>query len=436
VIKYAVGQYPRAHGDRDVADFICPLANDFSVRSINFTLTFPPGGNWLRFSELERRARRIENFAYPYRRRTAYRLAFRKLGNSSEAGKLQWERFMITIKDRPRRRQCEVLVSLTRWLIVIAASTMSLAVASAATPDGDYPSRVVRLIVPFAPGGPTDIAARIIGNILSQKWGQSVIVENRPGGGTVIGTAAAIKSPPDGYTLLFGVSSALVENSFLMRELPYDPLKSFSSITEIYKISAGLSVNTNVPVKTIQELVALAKTNPLSYSSFGIGTGPHLLLETFKKAAGVNILHVPYKGNVPGLAAVVAGEVDMTGAGHGTIRPFVQSGQLRLLAVGDDQRSKFAPDVPTFKELGYPDVGAGSQFVALWAPSGTPKTIIGKINRDVTEALATPRFSEFLENSGYDKADATLPGKLDALTKASLDRWGPILKALNIHIDN
>ena len=190
------------------------------------------------------------------------------------------------------------------------------------------------MIVPFAAGGPTDLGARLVADYLSKLWGQSVVVESRPGGGTVIGTVAVAQAPSDGYTLLFGPSSALVENSVLMRDLPYDPIKSFAPVTEIYEISAGLSVNGKLPAKDLKELVALARSKSLSYSSFGIGTGPYLLMETFKKAAGVDILHVPYKGNAPGLAAVVTGEVDMTGAGLGTITPHVQSGAIRLLAVG------------------------------------------------------------------------------------------------------
>lgn len=299
-----------------------------------------------------------------------------------------------------------------------------------------FPSRTVRLIVPFSAGGPTDITARFVADFLEKKWGQTVIVENRPGGGTVIGTNAVAQAPADGYMLLFGVSSSLVENSFLMRDLPYDPIKSFAPIMEIYKISAGLTVNSNVPANNIAELVALAKSKPLSYSSFGIGTGPHLLLETFKKAAGADILHVPYKGNVAGLAAVVSGEVNMTGAGLGTTRPHVESKKLRLLAVGGDTRSKFEPDVPTFKELGYPDVGAGSQFVALWAPAGTPEAVVAKVNRDVAEALAMPQFAAFLDKYAYDKASATTPQQLESLARASLERWGPVIKSLGIKIGN
>ena len=193
------------------------------------------------------------------------------------------------------------------------------------------------MIVPFAAGGPTDIAARLLADLVSRGWGQTVVVENRPGGGSVIGSAAVARSLPDGYTLLFGPSSALIENSLLMRDLPYDPISGFASVAEIYRISAGLSINSKLPVTSVDQLVRLARSRPLTYSSFGIGTGPHLLLETFKHAAGIDVTHVPYKGNVPGLAAVVSGEVDMTGAGLGAVRPHVEAGALRLLAVaGED----------------------------------------------------------------------------------------------------
>jgi tripartite-type tricarboxylate transporter receptor subunit TctC len=300
----------------------------------------------------------------------------------------------------------------------------------------NYPSRTVRMIVPFAAGGPTDLGARLVADHLSKVWGQSVVVESRPGGGSVIGTAAVAQATADGYTVLFGPSSALVENSVLMRELPYDPIKSFAPVTEIYEISAGLSVNGRLPAKDLRELVALARSKSLSYSSFGIGTGPHLLIETFKKAAGIDILHVPYKGNAPGLAAVVNGEVDMTGAGLGTIKPHVESGAIRLLAVAGDQQSKFAPGVPTFKELGYANVGAGSQFIGLWAPPGTPSAVIAKLNKDVGAALASPQFAKFLDTYAYDKASATTPDELAKLTKASIEFWRPVITSLGIKMEN
>jgi tripartite-type tricarboxylate transporter receptor subunit TctC len=174
----------------------------------------------------------------------------------------------------------------------------------------------------------------------------------------------------------------------------------------------------------------------LSYSSFGIGTGPYLLMETFKKAAGIDILHVPYKGNAPGLAAVVSGEVDMTGAGLGTITPHVQSGAIRLLAVVGDEPSKFAPGVPTFKELGYPNVGAGSQFIGLWAPPATPPAIIAKINKDVLAALSTPQFAKFLDTYAYDKPQATTPDALEKLTETSIGFWKPVITSLGIKLEN
>ena len=319
---------------------------------------------------------------------------------------------------------------------LIAAGFAFGLMSSVCVAQDNYPSRSVRMIVPFAAGGPTDLGARLVADHLSKAWGQSVVVESRPGGGTVIGTVAVVQAPADGYTLLFGPSSALVENSVLMRDLPYDPIKSFAPVTEIYEISAGLSVNGKLPAKDLKELVALARSKSLSYSSFGIGTGPYLLMETFKKAAGMDILHVPYKGNAPGLAAVVTGEVDMTGAGLGTITPHVQSGAIRLLAVGGDEQSKFAPGVPTFKELGYANVGAGSQFIGVWAPPGTPPAVIAKINKDVVAAMATPQFAKFLNTYAYDKAVATTPDELAKLTKASIEFWKPVITSLGIKLEN
>ena len=319
---------------------------------------------------------------------------------------------------------------------VVQALLMSGCVVLATNPsiaqDTPYPSRSVRMIVPFAAGGPTDVAARLVADKLSKVWGQPVVVESRPGGGSMIGSAAVAQSSPDGYTMLFGPSSALIEGTLISKEVPFDPVKSFAPVTEVYKLSAGLSVNKKVPAADLKQLIALARTKPLTYSSFGLGTGPHLLLETFKNAAGIDILHVPYRGNVPGLAAAVSGEVDMTGAGLGTIRPHLESGTLKLLAVEADAESQYAPGVPTFKQLGYPDVSAGSQFIAVWMPAGTPPRIVEKANADIVAALASPEFAGFLDRFAYDRASATTPEQLHALTVTSLEHWRPVIRKLGI----
>ncbi|MGE3156476.1 MAG: Bug family tripartite tricarboxylate transporter substrate binding protein [Xanthobacteraceae bacterium] len=298
--------------------------------------------------------------------------------------------------------------------------------------DTQYPSRPVRIIVPFAAGGPTDIAARIVADKLSKAWGQSVVVESRPGGGSMIGAAAVANSSPDGYTMLFGPSSALIEAVLMSKDAPFDPIKSFAPVTEVYKLSAGLSINKKVPAANLKELIALSRSKPLTYSSFGVGTGPHLLLETFKSAAGIDAVHVPYKGNVPGLAAVVSGEVDMTGAGLGTIRPHLKSGALKLLAVDAEQESKHAPGVPTFKALGYPDVSGGTKFMAVWMPAGTPPAIVEKANAGIRAALDSAEFKAFLDKFAYDKATATTPQALADLVRTSLEHWRPVINSLKI----
>jgi len=225
-----------------------------------------------------------------------------------------------------------------------------------------------------------------------------------------------------GYTVLFGPSSALVEATLLNEKLPYDPLASFSPVTEVYKISAGLSVSKQISATNLKELVSLARSKPLTYSSFGIGTGPHLLLETFKHAAKIDILHVPYKGNVPGLTAVVSGEV------HRTIRPYLESGALRLLAVAGDHESKHTPGVPTFSSLGYQGVSGGSLYIGVWLLAGTPDLIVTKMNEGIQGALASREFNEFLDRFAYEPAEATGPEKLASFTRESIDRWRPIIE--------
>ena len=224
----------------------------------------------------------------------------------------------------------------------------------------------------------------------------------------------------------------MVEGTLISKDAPFDPIKSFAPVTEVYKLSAGLSINKKVPAADLKELIALARSKPLTYSSFGIGTGAHLLLETFKSAAGVDILHIPYKGNVPGLAAAVSGEVDMTGAGLGTIRPHLELGALKLLAVEAEQELKHAPGVPTFKALGYPDVSGGSQFIATWMPAGTPAAIVDKANADIRAALDLPEFAAFLDRYAYEKATATTPQALGDLVRTSIERWRPVINNLKI----
>ncbi len=331
-----------------------------------------------------------------------------------------------------RRHAGIVAAAIARRAFLAGIVGVAFAPGACLAQASDFPSRSVRFIVPFTAGGPTDIAARLVADQLSKTWGQTVVVENRPGGGSVTGSAAVARAPADGYTLLFGPSSALVENSLLMRDLPYDPIDGFASVAEIYRISAGLSVNGKLAARNVQELVALARSRSLSYSSFGIGTGPHLLLETFKSAAGIDLLHVPYKGNAPGLAAVVSGEVDMTGAGLGAVRPHVESGALHLLAVAGDAPSRFAPGVPTFKELGYSNVSGGSLYVGLWAPPATPAAIIAKLNGDTRLVLESEPFARFLDQFGYEKATTATPADLAELTRMSIAFWRPLIAAIGI----
>jgi len=321
---------------------------------------------------------------------------------------------------------------IARRALLVAAMVAALPAAAAAQSD-QYPARSMRMLVPFAAGGPTDIAARLVADQLSKAWGQTVIVESRPGGGSTIGTAAVAQASPDGYTVLFGPSSAMVEALLMSEQLSYDPLKGFTPVTEVYKLSAGLSVNAKkVPAGNVKDLIALARSKPMTYSSFGLGTGAHLLVETFKHAAKVDILHVPYKGNVPGLAAAVSGEVDMTGAGLGTIRPHLESGALKLLAVAGEKESKHAPGVPTFKSLGYEGVDGGSQYIAVWLPAGAPKEIVDKLRAGIAHVLASPDFAKFLDRFAYEPPTATTPEQLTKLTSGSIERWRPVIQALGL----
>jgi tripartite-type tricarboxylate transporter receptor subunit TctC len=315
-------------------------------------------------------------------------------------------------------------------MIFRIAVLVALAVPSLAGAQG-YPTKPVRFIVPFAPGGSTDIIGRTVAQKLTELWGQTVIVDNRPGGSTVIGTDLVAKSPPDGHTLLVTPAPFTIVPS-LIAKLPYDPAKDFEPITLINTTPLVVVVHPGVPAKSVKELIALAKAKPgaLNYGSSGAGGSNHLAGELFNAMAGVKTVHIPYKGNAPALTDLLGGHVDLVYNGLTSALPFIKSGKLRALAVTSLNRSGALPDVPTLDEAGL----KGFQAVAwngLTAPARTPQAVVAKVNADVMKIMKSPELAERLKAEGSDPVGST-PERYAAFLREEIAKWGKVIKAAGI----
>jgi tripartite-type tricarboxylate transporter receptor subunit TctC len=296
----------------------------------------------------------------------------------------------------------------------------------------DYPARPVKIIVPTPPGGPVDVIGRLTANYLQGALGQAFIVENRAGAGNTIGSKDAAEATPDGYTLLYSAASGLIIAPLLHPDAGYDPLTSFDPIALVGSTSNVLVVNPSVPAHSVQELVAYAKANPgkVNFSSGGIGVLPHLIGEMFKARAGIDIVHVPYKGGGPSIADLVAGNVQMTFESTAVLLPLIQSGRLRALAVTAPQRIPQLPDVPTMVESGYPSF-VTTAWTGLLAPAHTPEPIISKLNTAINEGLKTPEFSAALLKLSFAPLGGT-PADFTATMQTELANWSPIIKTLGL----
>jgi tripartite-type tricarboxylate transporter receptor subunit TctC len=295
-----------------------------------------------------------------------------------------------------------------------------------------YPDRPVKIIVPTPPGGPVDIIARIVANYLQGKLGQAFVVENRAGAGNTIGSKDAAEAPPDGHTLLYSAASGLIIAPLLHRDAGYDPLTSFAPVALVGATSTVLVINPSVPAKTVPELVAYAKANPgkVNFSSGGIGVLPHLIGEMFKARAGIDIVHVPYKGGGPSITDLVAGNVQMTFEATSVLLPLIKVDRLRALAVTAAKRIPELPNVPTMIESGYPGFSM-TAWTGLLAPAHTPQPIIDKLNAAINDGLKTPELQYALTKLSYQPMGGT-PEDFTATMKAELGNWSPIIKSLGL----
>lgn len=296
-----------------------------------------------------------------------------------------------------------------------------------------YPTKAIRFIVPFAPGGGTDLVARIVAHRLNESLGQSVIVDNRPGAGSTIGTAIAVKAPADGYTMLLS-SISLAFNASLYKSLPFDPMRDLAPVTLVAVQPNMLVTNPQLPVKSVGELVALARKKPASirFASGGNGSGPHLATELLEMSAGIDLTHIPYKGTGPALTDLLAGQIDMMIAVMASALPHVKAGKLRALAVTAENRSKVAPDIPTIAESGIRNY-AFETWYGIQVPRGTPSQVVGILNTKVAEVLARPDVRARFSAAGLDVLTSS-PEEFAAFINAEIRKWAKVVEASGARI--
>lgn len=318
--------------------------------------------------------------------------------------------------------------------LMIAIAAVHLAVAAGAAQAQTFPQRPVRIVVPFPPGGGVDTLARIVGQKLSGPLGQSVVVENRAGATGIIGTDHVAKSAPDGYTILVGTPGPMTIASAAGRRINYDPLRDFSSITMGVKLTPVLVVSPDSGITRVEDLIARAKARPgvLTYASGGIGNSQHLAGELFKQAAGIDVVHVPYKGSAPAQTAVMTKETDYFFSDPSAL-PLVRAGRLRAIAVSTEQRSAALPSVPTVSESGVPGY-IYFNWYSFTAPAQTPRPVIERLHREITAVLKAPDVAEKLMATGMEPSPST-PEELDAFMKLDRDVWAKTIKGANLKLE-
>jgi tripartite-type tricarboxylate transporter receptor subunit TctC len=298
-----------------------------------------------------------------------------------------------------------------------------------------YPTRPVRLVVTSPPGGSQDFLARLLGQGLTPALGQQVLVENRIGASGVIGVDFVAKAAPDGHTLLLGGAGTVVIVPVLKAKVPFDTLRDFAPITTVASGPFALVVHPSVPAKSLKELIAIAKAKPgsLNYGSSGAGASPHLAAELLKSMAGIDLVHIPYKGVGPALTDVVAGQIDAMFADVHLVVPHAKAGKLRVLAVTSRERSRAIPETPTVSEAGVPGYAAGTWF-GVMAPTGTSVEIIRRLNAEIGKILAEPSLRERLSTQGIEPGGST-PEQFGALLRSEFEKWRKVGKAANIRLE-
>jgi len=323
---------------------------------------------------------------------------------------------------------------LTKLGRVIGLLMLALTLDTSVAAQG-YPSKPIRFVVPYAPGGNTDILARLLGQKLSEAWGQQVIIDNRPGAAGTVGAELVARSPADGYTLIMGSFGNIIVANSLYKNLKYDPFKDFASIALVSLPPGILVENPAVPAQNVRELIAYAKSNPgrLNYGSPGAGAWNHLFFELFNASAGISIVHVPYKGIAPAVVDLLGGQVQLAISAFPTALPHIRSGKLRALAVTSAKRSGLMTDVPTVAESGLAGYEAAGWFGVL-APAGTPPAVVSKLNAEINRILELPEIKASLASDGAEPAGGT-PVQMTESARAASAKWSKLIRELNLRTE-
>ncbi|MBL8382090.1 MAG: tripartite tricarboxylate transporter substrate binding protein [Burkholderiales bacterium] len=295
------------------------------------------------------------------------------------------------------------------WLVAAAAAAATFAAMTAPAGAQPYPSRPIRIVVPYPAGGGIDVLSRQIAQRLAQRWNQPAVVENKPGAGTLLAAETVARAAPDGHTLMITTDSTITINPHLYAKLPYDPVRDFAPVTQLVFLNQLLVANAGLPAANLRELIAHAKANPgkLNYASYGVGSQPHLAMEILKSQAGIDIAHVPYKGIPQAVPAAIAGEVQLTFSGAASTQAHIRAGRLKAIAIGGTKRLPLMPEVPTFAESGFPDVPANAWF-GLFAPAATPREVLAALHAEVTRLLREPEFAQKeIAGKGYELVAGT-----------------------------
>jgi tripartite-type tricarboxylate transporter receptor subunit TctC len=318
-------------------------------------------------------------------------------------------------------------------MLRIARTTLTAALIALAAPSGaaEYPQKPIRLVLPFAPGGGTDVLARALSEKLSEAVGATVLIDNRPGAGGTLGTALVAKAPPDGYTFLF-TSASYVFNPSLYKNLPYDPGRDLKAVTMFASEPHLLVVHPSLPVKTVRQLLALARKHPggVHYSSGGVGSNIHLTTELFTYMAGIKLLHVPYKGGGPAMTALASGETQVMMPGFAPALPFVRSGRMHALAVSTKQRSRVLPELETIDEAGVRGYDK-SAWYGLFAPAAVPEPVIARVYQAVTKVLKNPDIEKRLARQGA-VAVGNPPAEFDAFVRSEIAAWAKLVSKMKL----
>ena len=325
---------------------------------------------------------------------------------------------------------------LSRMVAGIAAGAAMLLVPAYSVAQSDYPNKPVKLIVGFAPGGSTDIVARIVAQKLGERLGQTVVVENRAGAGGTIGADATAKSPADGYTLTLGTTSTHAIAAGAYSKLPYNPVTDFTPISLVAITPYLLVVNPQVQARNLNEFIALAKSQPgkMNYASAGNGTATHLAMEMLKDAAKVDLVHIPYKGNAPADTAILAGEVQAVFGSMPALLQHAKANKVRPLAVGTVARSPALPDVPTVAEQGYPGFDA-ALWLGIMGPANMPKPVLDRLHKEIAAIVATPDFKAQMDANGAEPIASKSPEEFREMLRGQVDKYVKITKAIGIKLD-